>query len=509
MLLNKSKVSLFIANNHYWLLIGLVKGFFLASGFLLPILVLAAPTVTTVTLNGQPSVTFNPEAGESLTINLSVSEPVKFSTIAICAVEIDDCTRTSAVKYFTQTSKYDTAVEKVWDGKKGGTAPDYVPLGNYRLAVTLAGQGGESDKAEIDLSNNLITVSNINSGSYESASTTPSDDNEDETEATSSPQTESSTTQTSHSASDFAVYSSYGPISSYASTPKLILSAGRARLALIGVPLEFRAIAKDYSGPVTYRFSFGDGTEGVGERVNHSYSFPGTYEVILTGSSQSEEVVTRTKVKVIAPAISIKEFSPHNHRLVLRNSGSEEVNVGDFRLAGIGGYQDLAKDTLIPPRADLNLYLNDSLVGSSNITLETKQGVKVVTGEKRVDPLITMAANSASSSLASVNSLEQEEVRLAAEWEKQQRIKADSKTLMIVKSSEKTKANVISEINSSATDTNSFPVGEKVVSPTLLPNSLGAMTERAGPKKPSVYQVNPPRSFLNRMVKWIDAIFHS
>lgn len=502
MLSIKSKLFSLPTKSYYWLLIGLVKSFFLTSLFLWPLSVWAVPAITNVSLSGQSSATLNPQAGESLKINLTASEPVKFSTIAICAIEVSDCTRSTAVKYFTQTADYNLTVEKFWDGKRGGANPDYVPMGTYRLVVTLVGQGGDSDKAEVDLSSNLITVSLTGSTVPVDSATSTSDGGDGGT-ATST-KVNSSGGGNYYSASDFAAYSSYGPISSYIDVPKLAVSVGRARSVLVGVPIEFRGSADNYPSQITYHFSFGDGTEAIGDRVSHSYSFPGMYEVVLTASSHGEEVVARTKVKVAMPQLSIKEFLPFSHLVTIHNSGNEEVNIGEFRLVGISGYQGLAKDTLIQPQADLSLYLVDGLVGSSNISLGTSQGFKMASSKRGGGQLI-VAQNSPSSTLMSVTEtgLVEEEAKLAIEWEKQYTDKTDSKKLMIIEDSEKTQAEVASKTLKSATDTNLLPVAKKVVSPTL---SLTASTYSSESSR--IYQINSPRPFFSRMVKWVDGIFN-
>lgn len=101
-----------------------------------------SPTIVSVLLNGKAeTVTFRAISGKDkpLSIELTADQPVKFNTIAICSVSVN-CTRTTAVKYFTQTDP-SLSVAKNWDGKTGGSNPQVVSDGEYKISVTLGLSG--------------------------------------------------------------------------------------------------------------------------------------------------------------------------------------------------------------------------------------------------------------------------------------------------------------------------------------------------------------------------------
>ena len=109
-----------------------------------PIISLATPTIDHYTLNRKSeTVIFNAADGEAnpLHIEIVASEPVTFSTIAICLTSDSVCSRTTAMKYFTQTGS-STSVAKDWNGKTGGSNPTLVSDSDYRLRVTMKDQAG-------------------------------------------------------------------------------------------------------------------------------------------------------------------------------------------------------------------------------------------------------------------------------------------------------------------------------------------------------------------------------
>jgi PKD repeat protein len=71
-------------------------------------------------------------------------------------------------------------------------------------------------------------------------------------------------------------------------------------VAPVGAPVTFDASPVDlaHGTPFAYRWEFGDGTEGVKEREPHSFSKPGTYNVVLSVRSDFGEYVTSATVQV-------------------------------------------------------------------------------------------------------------------------------------------------------------------------------------------------------------------
>lgn len=86
--------------------------------------------------------------------------------------------------------------------------------------------------------------------------------------------TSNSSNTSSTSSGSVSTHYSSTPLSSRALETSLKISAGRERLGSVGSPLEFKV--EGVSGAARdVRWNFGDGSEGYGETVVHTYEFPG------------------------------------------------------------------------------------------------------------------------------------------------------------------------------------------------------------------------------------------
>jgi PKD repeat protein len=98
------------------------------------------------------------------------------------------------------------------------------------------------------------------------------------------------------------------PLSGDANLPP-VCDAGGPYLGPVGVPLAFDGSGSDdpdIGGSIfTYRWSFGDGTTGVGVRPSHVYSVPGPYPVILTLTDNCAAAAACSTVAVIQPVVNL------------------------------------------------------------------------------------------------------------------------------------------------------------------------------------------------------------
>lgn len=319
--------------------------FLLLSIFLVPS-ISNASIVTSYKLNGEAkSINFNP-ATDKVSIAIETSVPVSFSTIAICVTSDSVCSRSTSVKYFTQTGAYITTVSKDWDGKTGGASPTQVPDGDYKLRLTMKDSGGASIDEILDTY--LIKVSSTivaDPGTGDSTSTAT-------TTATTTSST-ATTTDTTISPSGGITYvsshSSYSDLSYYEPLD-LKTNAGRSRMAFLHNLIIFKTKAVDkngnnVSGGVTYTWSLGDGTSQSGAEVSHMYVYPGVYNVVLNVKARDEETVSRTKVVVINPDVT---FSYSNGSIEAKNNLKDEVNIGDWIIVpAVGKKFVIAKDTIV------------------------------------------------------------------------------------------------------------------------------------------------------------------
>lgn len=170
-------------------------------------------------------------------------------------------------------------------------------------------------------------------------------------------------------------HSSPSPLYSTTYQGVLRVSAGRDRLGIPGEPILFEAYLFDrsgnrLSGAAETRWSFGDGTESQGEKVWHTYYSPGAYTVLLTASLGNNEAVSRAKVTIVSPNLEVKRGEGG---VEIANKGTNEVNLGGWKLFSNNTFFTLAKDTILPVAEMLVLpdILTKFSSGGDNFSLQS------------------------------------------------------------------------------------------------------------------------------------------
>ena len=144
------------------------------------------------------------------------------------------------------------------------------------------------------------------------------------------------------------------------------IGAGRERLATVRTPILFLA-SQNKRGKTTnaFNWSFGDGTSAMGDKVYHTYQFPGQYNVVLNGSiDDQEEAVARTKVIVTEAKIKITAIDLSAGYIEITNNSDKEQNLNGWILKSGEGKYVFPVDTIISPKSVIKIPLN--LVGLSD-----------------------------------------------------------------------------------------------------------------------------------------------
>lgn len=137
---------------------------------------------------------------------------------------------------------------------------------------------------------------------------------------------------------------------------KIIVSAGRNRLALAEAPVRFEgkifnSKQENLGGNISW--SFGDGQTSSGKDTIHAYKFPGTYVVVMNALNGGENHVARTSVRVVSPELAISEF---NYNFVkIKNSSIYEANLGGWQLVSSRSSFVMPEDTIILPKSEIIL----------------------------------------------------------------------------------------------------------------------------------------------------------
>jgi len=148
----------------------------------------------------------------------------------------------------------------------------------------------------------------------------------------------------------------YGSIETSHSSPSatLNLGVGRQRIGAVGSPMEFRVETNlDYTKYNNFIWNFGDGSQGGGSILSHTYKYPGDYVVILNASFLGKgDAISRVNIKIIDPELSIS--SADNSRIEIKNNSAYEVNLFGRALVFGDKFYAFIKDTIIRPYQSLS-----------------------------------------------------------------------------------------------------------------------------------------------------------
>src|SRR3989339_266732 len=226
---------------------------------------------------------------------------------------------------YAQVSKivFTTEPQTVKPGEISGT-----------ITVQLQDSAGSSYKATETVDVEFLSYS-------ASASTT--------TETTTEESSTANSTSVNQSSSSSGLSSShYGAVSlsSLKTLPGFEVSAGRDRLGVAGSPLEFEVETNlEYKNNSVFVWNFGDGSEGVGDVVSHTYLYPGEYALMLNVSGPKDKAVSRANVKIINPNFAITHAS--NERVEITNNAKNEASLFGRVLVAGGKIFAFPKDTII------------------------------------------------------------------------------------------------------------------------------------------------------------------
>ncbi|MFA7216622.1 MAG: PKD domain-containing protein [Candidatus Paceibacterota bacterium] len=222
--------------------------------------------------------------------------------------------------------------------------------GSFTLTVKATGRDSQKSftaTQNITISSTAVVVEETNDG----------DSTESDSETDSSVDTSSS------------AHSSPAPLNSTKEKVSFEVSAGRDRLATVGNSIAFKAVPVKSTGidssNISYGWSFGDGSTGTGISPSHSYEFPGEYIVVLNAGISDYQGVSRLKVKVVAPVVSISKI---DGGLEVYQTSGAEINLGDWYLKSGVKQFIIPKDTLLP--TGKKIIFSDKLTGLYSAKIE-------------------------------------------------------------------------------------------------------------------------------------------
>ena len=147
-----------------------------------------------------------------------------------------------------------------------------------------------------------------------------------------------------------------GPVSG--SSAQLEVSAGSDRLTSPGSPITFQATIKKNTASnagLNLFWSFGDGNVGTGLLVHHIYKYPGEYVVVLNAKAGGIFAISRVKVRVIEPIITLSESAEY---VEIANNTSSEINLFNWKIISEGRGFIFQPDTIVLPNSKIKLEKN-------------------------------------------------------------------------------------------------------------------------------------------------------
>ncbi len=147
--------------------------------------------------------------------------------------------------------------------------------------------------------------------------------------------------------------------------------AGRERSVLVHTPVRFEATKENPYG--VYRWSFGDGEAGFGNRVTHRYQEPGTYVVVLNADFNGKQETSRTLITVSLPQIHLQRGSIEG-TFIFRNMSDGELNVGGWSVHSGKKIFTFPEDTIFLPKQRIIIALATSSDSLSVVDVQYPDG---------------------------------------------------------------------------------------------------------------------------------------
>lgn len=177
-----------------------------------------------------------------------------------------------------------------------------------------------------------------------------------------------------------SVHYSSSPVTNINRTQDLVVGAGRDRLGSVGSPLEFKVeVNFGYTRNSIFKWNFGDGTERVGDVLNHTYEYPGEYVAVLNAATPQGQAVARVNVKIIEPEIVITLAT--SERVEIKNNSKYEVSLFGRALVAEGEVFVFPQDTII--KAGQKISFGSNVTG---LDLSRQLGVSLATVGTEVRP---------------------------------------------------------------------------------------------------------------------------
>ena len=343
------------------------KYFFIILLALLP--AISHAQVSKIVFTTEPQVIKPGEISGTITIQLQDSTGSSYQTAETVDVEF---LSTSTSGEFLSPNSESTVTKTISMGSANKNFR-YRDSMNGTFVMTVKATGRTS--GDIWSANQTITISDSASTSATTAATT------EETAATSPP----SSNQGSSSSGSSSAHYSAAPLSSLKILPGFEVNVGRDRLGTVGSPLEFKVETNiEYTKNSIFVWNFGDGREGGGEVVSHTYMYPGEYVLMLNVAGPRGKAVSRINIKIVSPELAITNVS--RERIEIANNSKSEVSLFGRALVTKDKVFAFPRDTIIKAGQKISFGTNVTGLDTSG---QSSVSLVVVGTEVRPQEVIT------------------------------------------------------------------------------------------------------------------------
>lgn len=160
---------------------------------------------------------------------------------------------------------------------------------------------------------------------------------------------------------------------------------------------------------IRYKWNFGDALTAATKSPEHSYSYPGTYVVMVESYYDKKEITARHEINVLSAALSLSRHL--NGDVTVKNENPHEIDLGGMKLIGQSVFEFPEYTILMPGK--LLVIPDDELDATANnaVTLHDEFG-KVMASTYKPQPYVpaklalTSFTPNSSQSLPIVNDLE-------------------------------------------------------------------------------------------------------
>ena len=162
----------------------------------------------------------------------------------------------------------------------------------------------------------------------------------------------------------------------------LNVSSVNEKIVLAGADAEFVARAsiagKKVPENAEFIWSFGDGGTRSGKSVGYHYQYPGTYVAMVEVSADGAVATSKTRVKVIAPELSITDIGKETGKtyIEISNNSSYEVDLSNWMLSINQIKYPLPRNTIIMGKQKVRFA--GSVLGFASLPITSTSTIKIL-----------------------------------------------------------------------------------------------------------------------------------